>query len=101
MAGFFVLWDVTARSLQDLDIRRRGCTFTALANGNAVMTILDLSAHFSRFRSVPGRIHLAGHSHHYWPDVTREAHLLAWDDACRLADRKWGHVFGEVIPWAS
>jgi selenocysteine lyase/cysteine desulfurase len=62
------------------------------------MTTLDLSAHFSRFRAVPGRIHLAAHSHHYWPDVTREAHMLAWDDACRLADEKWGHVFGEVIP---
>jgi kynureninase len=62
------------------------------------MTILDLSAHFSRFRSVKGRIHLAGHSHHYWPDVTRDAHILAWDDACRLADEKWGHIFSEVIP---
>jgi kynureninase len=62
------------------------------------VSILDLSAHFTRFRAVPGRIHLAAHSHHYWPNVTREAHLLAWDDACRFADGKWGHVFGEVIP---
>jgi kynureninase len=62
------------------------------------MVPLDLSAHFSRFRAVAGRIHLAGHSHHYWPDVTREAHLQAWDDACLHADRKWGIVFGEVIP---
>jgi kynureninase len=59
---------------------------------------LDLSAHFTRFRAVPGRIHLAAHSHHYWPDVTREAHMLAWDDACRFADEKWGHVFGDVVP---
>ncbi|MGL4241954.1 MAG: aminotransferase class V-fold PLP-dependent enzyme, partial [Beijerinckiaceae bacterium] len=62
------------------------------------MTILDLSAHFSRFRSVPGRIHLAAHSHHYWPDVTRAAHLHAWDDACLHADEKWGPVFMDVIP---
>ena len=62
------------------------------------MTHLDLSAHFTRFRSVQGRIHLAAHSHHYWPDATREAEMLAWDDACRLADEKWGHIFGEVIP---
>ncbi len=62
------------------------------------MTILDLSAHFTRFRAVAGRIHLAAHSHHYWPDATREAEMLAWDDACRLADEKWGHIFGEVIP---
>jgi kynureninase len=62
------------------------------------MTILDLSAHFSRYRAAPGRIHLAAHSHHYWPDVTREAQLLAWDDACLHADEKWGPVFTEVIP---
>jgi kynureninase len=62
------------------------------------MTILDLSVHFSRFRAVPGRIHLAAHSHHYWPDITREAQLEAWDDACKHADEKWGPIFGEVIP---
>ncbi len=62
------------------------------------MALLDLSPHFSRFRAVAGRIHLAAHSHHYWPDVTREAQLLAWDDACRHADGKWGVIFGEVIP---
>jgi kynureninase len=60
--------------------------------------MLDLAAHFSHFRAVESRIHLAAHSHHFWPDVTREAQLLAWDDSCRLADEKWGHVFGEVIP---
>jgi kynureninase len=64
----------------------------------APVTTLDLSSHFSRFRAVPGRIHLAAHSHHYWPDVTREAQLEAWDDACRLADRKWELIFGGVIP---
>jgi kynureninase len=62
------------------------------------MSTLDLSAHFSRFRAVPGRIHLAAHSHHYWPDVTRDAQLLAWDDACRHADEKWGPIFTDVIP---
>ena len=36
------------------------------------------------------------HSHHYWPDVTREAQIAAWDDAARLADGKWGHVMGAV-----
>jgi kynureninase len=62
------------------------------------MTILDLSTHFSRYRSFPGRIHLAAHSHHYWPDVTREAQALAWDDACLHADEKWGLIFTDVIP---
>ena len=60
---------------------------------------LDLRGHFSRFLgSAPGRIHLAAHSHHYWPDVTREAQIRCWDDAARLADHKWGPVFEEVIP---
>ncbi|HRJ68965.1 MAG TPA: aminotransferase class V-fold PLP-dependent enzyme [Beijerinckiaceae bacterium] len=62
------------------------------------MKPLDLTAHFSRFLAVPGRIHLAAHSHHFWPDVTREAQLLAWDDACRHADEKWEPLFAEVIP---
>ena len=62
------------------------------------MPILDLSAHFSRYRANERRIHLAAHSHHYWPDITREAQLAAWDDACRHADGKWGVIFGEVIP---
>lgn len=59
--------------------------------------MLDLRAHFSRFLAAePGRIHLAAHSHHYWPDVTREAQIAAWDDAARLADAKWGHMMGPV-----
>ncbi len=44
------------------------------------------------------KIHMAAHSHHFWPDVTREAHLQYWDDSARFSDEKWGHIFGEVIP---
>ncbi len=59
--------------------------------------MLDLRPHFSHFiTSKPGRIHLAAHSHHYWPDVARVAQLEAWDDAARLADAKWEHVMGPV-----
>jgi kynureninase len=62
---------------------------------------MDLRAHFSRFISAaPGRIHLAAHSHHYWPDVSFEAQTRCWEDAARLADGKWGHVFGEIVPRA-
>jgi len=46
------------------------------------------------------RLHMAAHSHHPWPDVTREAQLEAWDDANRLLDRKWDRVLGEVWPRA-
>jgi selenocysteine lyase/cysteine desulfurase len=48
----------------------------------------------------PERLHFAAHSHHPWPDVTRDAVLEAWDDAARLLDRKWEHVFGAVLPKA-
>jgi hypothetical protein len=49
--------------------------------------------HYSRFLGAhPERLHFAAHSHHPWPDVTRKAMLDCWDDAARLADRKWEHV---------
>jgi kynureninase len=58
---------------------------------------LDLSAAFARFRNAdPERLHFAAHSHHFWPDVAREAHIKAWDDAARLADDKWGNVLDGV-----
>jgi kynureninase len=60
--------------------------------------MLDLRRHFSGFLNAePGRLHFAAHSHHPWPDVTREAHLRAWDDAARLMDDKWEHVLGPVL----
>jgi len=60
--------------------------------------MLDLRRHFSGFLNAePGRLHFAAHSHHPWPDVTREAHLRAWDDAARLMDDKWEHILGPVI----
>lgn len=58
-----------------------------------------LKAHYARFLSAnPDRLHFAAHSHHLWPDVTREATLACWDDAARLADQKWGQIFGELVP---
>lgn len=62
---------------------------------------VSYKAHYSRFLGAhPGRLHFAAHSHHPWPDVTREAVLAYWDDAARLADRKWDHVFGTIVPRA-
>ena len=58
-------------------------------------------AHFSRFlEAAPGRLHVAAHSHHLWPDVTFAAQQRCWEDAARLADRKWEHIFTEVYPKA-
>lgn len=60
--------------------------------------MLDLRSHFSRFLNTePDRLHFAAHSHHPWPDVTREAQLQAWDDAARLMDDKWEHILGPVL----
>ena len=60
---------------------------------------MSYKAHFRRFLEAdPGRLHFAAHSHHLWPDVTFAAQERCWHDAARLADRKWVHVFGTVIP---
>jgi selenocysteine lyase/cysteine desulfurase len=57
----------------------------------------DLRSHFRHFLGAdPRRLHLAAHSHHLWPDVSRAAQIEAWDDAARLVDDKWGHVMGPV-----
>jgi selenocysteine lyase/cysteine desulfurase len=60
---------------------------------------------YSRFLSAKTpeglpRLHFAAHSHHLWPDVTRDAVLQYWDDSARLCDDKWRLLFSEVIPRA-
>ncbi|HEY7958653.1 MAG TPA: class V aminotransferase, partial [Sphingomicrobium sp.] len=56
---------------------------------------------FSRSLSAdPERLHFAAHSHHLWPDASYEGHMQAWEDAARLADRKWDRVMDEVWPAA-
>ncbi len=60
-----------------------------------------LAAHFSRFFAAnPRLLHFAAHSHHPWPDVTQAAHARYWEDSAAMADRKWAHVFGTVLPAA-
>jgi kynureninase len=60
---------------------------------------LDLRAHFSIFRAAaPKRIHLAAHSHHFWPDAACRAHAEAVQQAARYADEKWGPVFDDLMP---
>jgi selenocysteine lyase/cysteine desulfurase len=56
---------------------------------------------FSRsLAAEPGRLHFAAHSHHLWPDASFDGQVQAWNDAARLADRKWDRVMGEVWPEA-
>ena len=50
--------------------------------------------------AAPERVHFAAHSHHLWPDASYVGQLAAWQDAARLADRKWERVMGEVWPTA-
>ena len=48
----------------------------------------------------PTRLHFAAHSHHLWPDASFAGQVAAWNDAARLADRKWDKVMGQVWPEA-
>ncbi len=58
---------------------------------------MNFKALFSRSLGAdPGRLHFAAHSHHLWPDASFRGHVQAWEDAARLADRKWDRVMDEV-----
>jgi selenocysteine lyase/cysteine desulfurase len=62
---------------------------------------LNLKGLFSKSLGAdPGRLHFAAHSHHLWPDASFEGQVEAWNDAARLADRKWDQVMDEVWPAA-
>jgi selenocysteine lyase/cysteine desulfurase len=62
---------------------------------------LSFKALFSRSLSAdPRRLHFAAHSHHLWPDASFDGQVEAWNDAARLADRKWDKVMDEVWPEA-
>jgi selenocysteine lyase/cysteine desulfurase len=50
--------------------------------------------------AAPERSHFAAHSHHLWPDASFVGQIAAWEDAARLADRKWERVMGEIWPAA-
>ncbi|MFC7536296.1 class V aminotransferase [Sphingomonas sp. GCM10030256] len=56
---------------------------------------------FSRsLGAAPGRLHMAAHSHHLWPDASFDGQVECWTDAARLADAKWDRIMGEVWPEA-
>jgi selenocysteine lyase/cysteine desulfurase len=55
--------------------------------------------HYQTFlKGHEGILHFAAHSHHFWPDVTRDAMLECFDDAANLSDRKWNKFFSEIAP---
>lgn len=54
---------------------------------------------YSRFLAAhPHELHFACHSHHYWPDVTRDAQIQYWDDCCKYVDDKWSYFFSQKVP---
>jgi selenocysteine lyase/cysteine desulfurase len=62
---------------------------------------LSLKHLFSRsLAAAPGRLHMAAHSHHLWPDASFGGQVECWEDAARLADAKWDRIMGEVWPEA-
>jgi selenocysteine lyase/cysteine desulfurase len=62
---------------------------------------LNFKALFSRSLGAdPTRLHFAAHSHHLWPDASFDGQTEAWNDAARLADRKWDKVMGDIWPTA-
>lgn len=74
-----------------------------MAVGGIAATLRAVSHkhHFRRFLEAwPERIHFAAHRHHFWPDVSFDAHAEAWLDAARFADQKWERIFAEVLPRA-
>ena len=50
--------------------------------------------------AAPGRLHLAAHSHHLWPDASFEGQVECWEDAAARADHKWDKVMDQVWPEA-
>lgn len=60
---------------------------------------MSYKKYYQRFiQAHPQTQHYACHSHHYWPDVTRDAMLQYWDDTARLVDDKWDMMFGQKVP---
>lgn len=63
------------------------------------MTLSNPKQFYSRFlKGHEGKLHFAAHSHHFWPDVSRDGQMKYWDDCALLSDEKWEKVFTETIP---
>ena len=62
---------------------------------------MNCKPHYSCFfKGLGSRLHFRAHSHHPWPDCTRDAVLASWDDAVARTDGKWDEVFGSTLPAA-
>ena len=67
-----------------------------MSAASAAFDVHALRAAYGSFLgAAQGRILLTGHSHQAWPDASRDAMALAFDDAARFVDDKWHRA---VIP---
>jgi selenocysteine lyase/cysteine desulfurase len=63
------------------------------------MTLSNPKQYYTRFlKGHEGKLHFAAHSHHFWPDVSRDGHMAYWDDCALASDEKWNKIFSETIP---
>ena len=63
------------------------------------MTLSNPKQYYSRFlKGHEGKLHFAAHSHHFWPDVSRDAQIAYWDESAIHSDNKWDKIFSEIIP---
>jgi selenocysteine lyase/cysteine desulfurase len=44
------------------------------------------------------KIHMAAHSHHFWPDIAKQGHMESYQKSVELSDDKWGYIFEELVP---
>jgi selenocysteine lyase/cysteine desulfurase len=44
------------------------------------------------------KIHMACHSHHFWPNIARVGHLESYEISQSMSDNKWDYIFGTLLP---
>ncbi|MCT4640789.1 MAG: aminotransferase class V-fold PLP-dependent enzyme [Bacteriovoracaceae bacterium] len=47
-----------------------------------------------------GKIHLASHSHYFWPDISFTGQQSYWKLSAKHSDEKWNYIFNNAIPKA-
>ena len=59
------------------------------------------SHYFSDFLNAhKDKIHMAAHSHHFWPNSAKIGHEASYENSMKHSDEKWGPIFETVIPKA-
>src|SRR5262245_51060839 len=65
----------------------------------AMTNMLDLRPCFTTFRNADmSHIHLAAHSHHYWPDAACAAHARVIAGEARVFAGRGSRMFGALFP---